>query len=438
MVAVPVGRARVGSETRFLALIALALGLTAAVAVILVAPSQGDPLVFMRIADPIAAGGVAYRDVPVEYPPIALLPIVLPRVMVGLSAHGDLYTFVFGATALATTLVCGVAVSWLAARGWSRENALDAMLLFVAMALALTVCIIWRFDILPAALTALTVVAVAAGRPGWAGLALALAVGVKLYPGFLVPIFLAYYGFSGKWRSAAIFLLGFAVTLGAIMAQIYLVAGADAFSFLTYQRDRGTEIESVVGGLALAADAFLGITARVYFAFGSFEVSSRAVRALAAPDFLLQIVLTLALATSVFRSALHDRRVFGVVTRRTLINYIVATLLVVILANKVLSPQYLAWLLPFAALLPGPQALLLVAASVLTTIEYPILFDALRAIDPFPVLVLNVRNAMLFALFIWILVDAERRLHRGEVRETSDEPGGNPEYEHGYGNTPAP
>ena len=77
-----------------------------------------------------------------------------------------------------------------------------------------------------------------------------------------------------------------------------------------------------------------------------------------------------------------------------------------ILANKVLSPQYLAWLLPFAALLPGPQALLLVAASVLTTIEYPILFDALRAIDPFPVLVVNVRNAMLLVLFVWILVDS--------------------------------
>jgi hypothetical protein len=438
MVAVPVGRARLGSESRFLALIALTLGLTAAVAVILVAPSDGDPLVFMRIADPIAAGAVAYRDVPVEYPPIALLPIVLPRVVVGVTAPGDLYTFVFGATALATTLFCGVAVSWLAARGWSRENALDAMLLFVAMALALTVCIIWRFDILPAALTALTVVAVAAGRPGWAGLALGLAVATKLYPGFLVPVFLAYYAFSGRYRSAAFFLFGLVVTLAAIMAQVYLVAGADAFSFLTYQRDRGTEIESVVGGLALAADALFGIPARVYFAFGSFEVSSRAVRALAAPDFVLQVALTLALAITGLRAALHDRRVFGAVTRGTLINYIVAALLVVILANKVLSPQYLAWLLPFAALLPGPQALLLVAASVLTTIEYPILFDALRAIDPFPVLVVNVRNAMLFVLFVWILVDSERRLHRGDVRETPDEPRGNTEYQYAYSNTPAP
>ena len=227
-------------------------------AVILVAPSEGDPLVFLRIADPIANGGVAYRDVPIEYPPLALLPLVLPRVIVGVGAAGRDVYFVFGAIALATTLVCGGAVSWLAARGWSRENALDAMLLFVAIAFALSVSVIWRFDILPAALTALALVALAAGRPGWAGVALALAVAVKLYPGFLVPIFLAYYAFNGRWRSAAFFLFGFGVTLGAIVAQIYLVAGSDAFSFLTYQRDRGTELESVVGGLALAADAFLG------------------------------------------------------------------------------------------------------------------------------------------------------------------------------------
>lgn len=438
MVAAPVSRAPDASEARLLALIALALGLSAALAVILVAPSEGDPLVFLRLADPIAGGAVAYRDVPVEYPPLALLPLALPRVIVGVGAPGEMYTFVFGAIALATTLVCGGAVSWLAARGWSRENALDAMLLFVATAFALSVSVIWRYDILPSALTALAVVALATGRPGWAGVALGLAVGTKLYPAFLVPIFLAYYGFNGRWRSAAFFVLGVTLTVGAILAQVFLVAGFDGFSFLTYQRDRGTEIESVVGGVALAADAFLGIPARVYFAFGAFEVSSRVLRSLAVPDLLFQIALTGALVIGGLRAALRDRREVGAITGRTLINYIVATLLVVILANKVLSPQYLVWLLPFAALLPGPQALLLVAASVLTTIEYPILFDGLRAIDPFPVLVVNVRNAMLLALFVWVLVDSQRRLERGEVGETSDDPGGDAEYEYGHSYAPAP
>jgi hypothetical protein len=160
------------------------------------------------------------------------------------------------------------------------------------------------------------------------------------------------------------------------------------------------------------------------------------------PDFIAQVLLTLALAVGALRAALRDRREAGGVTRSTLVNFIVATLLVVILSNKVLSPQYLVWLLPFAALLPGPQAMLLVAASVLTTIEYPILFDELRAIDPFPVLVVNVRNAMLFALFVWILIDSERRperrSERGDVREASDKPRGNPEYEYGYSHAPAP
>lgn len=438
MVAVPFSRLRGASETRVLSLIALAIGLAAALAVVVLAPSDGDPLVFLRIADPIANGFVAYRDLEVEYPPLALVPLVMPRILAGVGASGEMYTFMFGATALATTLVAGGAVAWLAARGWSRESALDAMLLFVAMAFALSVSIIWRFDILPAALTVLAVVAVAAKLPGWAGFALGLAVAVKLYPAFLLPLFLGYYAFNGRFRSAAVLFFGFALTVGALMAQSYLVAGPDAFSFLTYQRDRGTELESVVGGLALAADAFLGIPARVYFDFGSFEVSSRVLRAVAAPDFIAQIGLSLALIAGAWRAALRDRREVGAITHQTLVTYIVATILVVILANKVLSPQYLAWLLPFAALLRGPQAVLLVAASVLTTVEYPILFDALRAKDPFPVLVVNVRNGMLLALFLWIVFESFRGSERRDVREPSNKTRGNAEYEYGHGHAPAP
>ena len=48
----------------------------------------------------------------------------------------------------------------------------------------------------------------------------------------------------------------------------------------------------------------------------------------------------------------------------TLINFLLATLLLVMLANKVLSPQYIAWLLPFGALLPWRKtALLLVICA---------------------------------------------------------------------------
>jgi hypothetical protein len=259
-----------------------------------------------------------------------------------------------------------------------------------------------------------------------------------LYPAFLLPLFVGYYAFNGRFRSAAMLFFGFAVTVGALMAQSYLVAGPDAFSFLAYQRDRGTELESVVGGLALAADAFLGIPARVYFDFGSFEVSSRVVRAVAAPDFIAQIGLTLALIAGAWRAALRDQREVGAISHQTLVNYIVATILVVILANKVLSPQYLAWLLPFAALLRGPQAVLLVAAGVLTTVEYPILFDALRAIDPFPVLVVNVRNAMLLALFLWIVSESFRGSERRDVREPANEARGNAEYEYSHRHAPAP
>jgi hypothetical protein len=319
---------------------------------------------------------------------------------------------------LGITLVCGAAVAWLAARGWSARDALDSMLVFVAMALALTVSVLWRFDILPAALTALALVAFAARLPGWAGAGLGFGIATKLYPAFLAPIFLANYVVARKWRSLAVFLFGLVVVVGAIVAQIYLVAGTDALSFLTYQRDRGTEIESMVGGLALAADAFLGIQSRVVFNFGSFNVLSPVIRTLAVPDFVLHVVSTVLLAVVFVRATLRDGRDVGALRPQTVVQLAVATLLLLIIVNKVLSPQYMVWLLPFVPLLAPRPALVFVIASVLTTLVYPLAFDGLRGAEPVVVLTLLARNGLLVVMFVWTLWALWSQ--RSEVRETSD------------------
>ena len=77
-------------------------------------------------------------------------------------------------------------------------------------------------------------------------------------------------------------------------------------------------------------------------------------------------------------------------------------MLVVILVNKVLSPQYLVWLLPFAALLPSRQSVLLLVIVVLTVLLYPLGFRALVSVQTPAVLALNVRNLLLVVYFAWV------------------------------------
>jgi hypothetical protein len=76
----------------------------------------------------------------------------------------------------------------------------------------------------------------------------------------------------------------------------------------------------------------------------------------------------------------------------------------ILCGSKVLSPQFLLWLLPAVALLPGRRGVrvwqLALAAAVLTQLYYPYLHEALVAAHPLPLVLAMLRNAALIATAI--------------------------------------
>ncbi len=87
--------------------------------------------------------------------------------------------------------------------------------------------------------------------------------------------------------------------------------------------------------------------------------------------------------------------------------YATAAILVYLIAGKVLSPQYLVWLLPFVCVLKGKTGTiarwLFLPICVLTTDLFPWQFGSLINLDSLPVAVLVVRNLALLALFAVLL-----------------------------------
>jgi hypothetical protein len=73
------------------------------------------------------------------------------------------------------------------------------------------------------------------------------------------------------------------------------------------------------------------------------------------------------------------------------------------LTNKVLSPQFVIWLLPFVALLPVPQYSLGLAATALTIVIFPFNYDGLVRLETPIVLLLNLRNLVLASLTASVL-----------------------------------
>ena len=149
---------------------------------------------------------------------------------------------------------------------------------------------------------------------------------------------------------------------------------------------------------------FQHVPSTVQLGFGSWQISSLMLIQMAdAINAFSAIVVTMTiLACGV--SFVRDYRELGSVQPRTLVKYLTATVLAIMLTNKVLSPQYLVWLLPFAALLPARQSLLLILIMVITTLIYPLYFSELLHLARPEVVALNVRNFLLVVAFIWIVL----------------------------------
>jgi len=116
-----------------------------------------------------------------------------------------------------------------------------------------------------------------------------------------------------------------------------------------------------------------------------------------------------ALALAAWRRVRFELAALGRVSAETVTTLAGATVLVLLLTSKVFSIQYVVWLVPFAALLPGWKFWLAAAAIALPMPIHPFLFAGLVAQDALPILVLNLRNALLVALAVWVLIDVGTR-----------------------------
>jgi uncharacterized membrane protein len=268
--------------------------------------------------------------------------------------------------------------------------------------------IAWRFDLLAALLLAVAVLATLANRPVAAGIALGLGVLVKLFPIVAAPaLALAWLARRDDGRLIRFGLAAVsAVVLGLL--PFLAIAGTDALSFLGYQAQRGLEIESIGAGIVLLGGLVRGQPVETASPFKAVEVFG----ALASTWLGLLPAMTLAgfagLALAAWRRVRLDLASFGSVRNDSLTTLAGAAVMVLLVTSKVFSIQYVVWLVPIAALLPGWRFWLAAVILALTMPIHPFLFAGLTAQDPLPILILNLRNVLLVLLTAWVFADLVR------------------------------
>ncbi|WP_029386851.1 glycosyltransferase 87 family protein [Streptomyces leeuwenhoekii] len=341
----------------------------------------------------LRTGSFPLDDVTWQYPPGAALAILSPALL----PFWDYATAFFVLACLAD-----LAVLVLLTRAGRRPGRTPrGALVWTAGVPLLGPTVYARYDVMVTAV-AVSALLTAVRHPRAAGALAALGALLKVWPALL----LAGDRRPGSWAAAAV--------TGAALAALSALALPGAFAFLAFQRDRGTEVESL-GALVFHVARHFGWEGEVRLHYGSVEFLGPYVGAVSTAA----LALTAAAFGWLLLWRLRARR-FGA---RTLAEAAFTAVLMFTVTSRVISPQYLVWLVGLAAVCRSfaasgmrlPSGLVLAACAV-TVLEFPVWFAHVVAGDPLGVALLFVRNGLLVAA---ALTAARALWHRTVPRRTA-------------------
>jgi hypothetical protein len=342
-----------------------------------------------------------HRDFSVEYPPLLWAAIFPPALFAN---SLPVYRLTFGLWmalgALATALV-----AWKIRRRSDPNEAFSATAkVAFLMLLALGPLLVIRFDMVPAFLTLLAAERAVSRKPLQAGLALAAGVACKIYPLVLAPVFVAAWlgaGTPAKWKQIGRFFSGLALVSVIFLGPFLLLAPREFILDLSGHAHRPLEVESV-----LATPFLLVKGAYTFHAFGCCNLWAPGSDIAARISGPLSLVVLAGVLLITYRAAKRD-------FAAALTEGCALLLLGMLCTAKVLSSQYLIWILPFFWIRKGRRSWRLSlgvgVAMVLAQVWYPLLWSHITELRPAGVGLLLARNSLLIALFVGFLIQVVQR-----------------------------
>ena len=394
---------------RTVALFTLAAAVGLGVGLLLISGLVGDPgisdtLVYERYGERVAAGDLPYRDFVVEYPPGALIPFVLPALVSSANHRYEPLFELLMTVGLAAICVL-IALSLQALRASTRR----ILLAFGAFALGaglLGPFILTRFDLYAAALTLAAVCAILHRRLTLGPILLGLAIATKIYPAVLLPLLAAK---AWKRDGPAAALRTVALTIGAAIV-VYLpfavLAPEGVARSVWRQLGRPLQIESLGSSVLLTLHNAAGMPLAWASGSGSQNLTGTVA------DVASGITTVVGVAALVFvwvRYARGDTESGARFAR-----YGAGAAVAFVAFGKVLSPQFLVWLLAIVVIVPGLRgsiaSALLVLACLLTRLWFPRTYwELVKSFDPTSSSIVLVRDVVLVVLFAVLVVRLRAR-----------------------------
>jgi hypothetical protein len=342
----------------------------------------------------IAGGQVPYRDFSLEYPPLAAGLFWLAGAL-----PGD-YAVTFSALmclCLIATLL-GVLATARALDLDRRRQALAGGAVAVSP-LLLGNMVETRFDLLLAAFLAWMLYAAVAARWRLMWGLFAAATLTKLIPLVLLPALIVWQrhraGSGRAWRGAA-------AAIGAVALVVLpfaVLSPSGTWDIARYHLDRPLQVESIGSAYLMGLHVLADVPVHVSSSYGSQGIDGRGPDVIATLTSVAALLAIVAVAATLL---VLLRRTRAPADARLLVAAVAASTALLLAGGKVLSPQFLIWLLPSVFLVTGRYGSLTFALAILamtlTQAYFPAHYWDLVALDRGPIGLLVLRDLTLLAL----------------------------------------
>jgi hypothetical protein len=341
-------------------------------------------------------GKVPYHDFTMEYPPGGLPVFILPRALRGPDVIAYLWAF------KPLMVACGVGVICIAAFVLDRLGADRKRMALGLGAMAVGPGLLGepflnRYDLWPALLTITALALVLSARPRLGSAVLAASFAAKIYAMAAVPAVAVRLWRTRGRRTLVEASVIFALVCVAAFGYFLVVAfGGLGFSFYL-QTTRHLQTESLAASLLLAADHLGLYNAHIIAGNpGSVDLGGRV------PDVLAVLTSLLELGAIAGGAVAYLR---GPETRERFLAAFVTCVAAFTVLAKVISPQFLVWLVALVPLVGGragrTATLLLLVALCLTQADSHG-FEGLT-IATYSVFLLATRNLVLVTMLVVLL-----------------------------------
>jgi uncharacterized membrane protein len=351
-------------------------------------------MVYLNYASQIFSGYIPYRDFSLEYPPLALVFFLIPRIF---TTQWQTFSWIFQVEVLIFTIL-GLWITYKIALKLGKAP-WKLVLPYLGGILVIGPILGQQYDIFPAVMLLLSMYYFWLGKTRTSWLWLAMGVMTKLYPAILIPVYLIIYWRNRQFSALVTGLITLLISCLVLLSPFLVTGPTNLMSLINYHSQRGLQIESTYSAFLMLAGK-LGLT-KVYldFSFGSWNLAGPAANFFS--RFSASIQALVLLATYVF---IWTRVKAGKSQFSRLGAYVLLLLAVLLCTSKVFSPQYIIWLLPALPLVLTywkiPIWTVFAITGILTYLVFPVYYLDLLEMGTGTIILLVLRDLTLIILAV--------------------------------------